>query len=535
MITKNIAEIMQNHVLLEIESIDRMYLNGYVPLVQSEGGAAAFIRKHLGKPFASTAAVAPMSRQFVKNIEDFAHENGIEIVSFKKSERKDDVMKERLTKFQKAEGVVFIGKAQEKANLFRTVNRKNPETGKPYPWLVRGTAMPNHFYFYIVDGDFGPLFIKFCSYFPYAVKFCINGHEWVKRQLAKQGISYVALDNGILSCDDPEYLQNQCQQLDAQKIEAVFRKWLSRLPHPFGSEHKAAGYQYCLSIIQAEFSLTQVFDQPRTGRQFFEEVIRENIDLGRPEMVQLIFGRRITRRTPSTFRTRIVTQGVTPTLNVAYKKSKIKQYHKEGRALRTETTINDTRDFQIGRMLKNLDALRQIGFTANRRLLNVQTVSHDCTIGEKRFASLIRPSVNQGQRVPALPFGNSRVQALMHTLCLFALLPNGFLNREVRETTSQLLSSGLANNYSPGKMTYDLRRLRLHGLIQRIPGSNRYRVTDDGVRASLFFTRAHARFFRAAFSPSTCTDEKPKNASVQALRKAHVAVDRLIEEVRLCV
>jgi hypothetical protein len=140
-----------------------------------------------------------------------------------------------------------------------------------------------------------------------------------------------------------------------------------------------------ISILQAEFSLTQVLDRPVTGRIFFEEVIRENLDIGRPDQVQLIFDRRVTRRTPGKFRTRVITDGIVPSLHVDYKNSRIEQYHKEGRALRTETTINNTRDFGIGKLLKNLPELRQIGFQANRRLLDVQTVSHDCSIGEDAF------------------------------------------------------------------------------------------------------------------------------------------------------
>lgn len=274
-----------------------------------------------------------------------------------------------------------------------------------------------------MDEDFGPLFIKFCSYFPYAAKVCLIGHEWVKRQLAKEGIAFEALDNGVLSCDNPARLQALCDALDSAKIEAVFRKWLSKLPHPFRPEDRAAGYRYALSILQAEFSLTQVLDFPRTGRQFFEQIIRENLDLGRPDRVQLIFGRRITRRTPGTFRTRVLTEGVTPSVNVQYKHSKIKQYHKEGRALRTETTINDTYDFRIGRTLCNLPALREIGFTANRRLLDVQTLSHDCSLGEDRFQAVIRPTVTDGQRASALPFGDPRVLALCHALCCSGYSP----------------------------------------------------------------------------------------------------------------
>ncbi len=304
MIAKNVAELIRDHVVLEVESLDRLYLNGYVPGLQSEGGFVHFVRSHLGYPIASTAVIAPMTEAFVRSIERFAQERRIDVVAFEKGQRKDDVAKEYLARCAFSEGVLFIGKAQEKASVFRTTGRKHPETGQRYPWITRGSALPNHYYFYLLDEDFGPLFIKFCSYFPYAVKVCLNGHEWVKRQLAKEGIAFTALDNGVLWCENPQRLQQLCAELDAEKIEAVFGKWLARLPHPFRPEDRQAGYRYALSILQAEFSLTQVLDCPRTGRQFFEEVIRENLDLGRPDRVQLIFGRKVTRRTPGTFRTR---------------------------------------------------------------------------------------------------------------------------------------------------------------------------------------------------------------------------------------
>jgi hypothetical protein len=194
----------------------------------------------------------------------------------------------------------------------------------------------------------------------------------------QKGIAFEALDNGVLRCKDPGRLQAICDGLSAARIDGLLRKWLRKLPPPFTPADRRAGYRYEISILQAEFSLTQVLDRPVTGRVFFEEVIRENLDLGRPSQGQLIFDRKISRRTPGRFRTRVITEGVIPSLHIDYKNTRSKQYHKEGRALRTETTINDTRDFSIGKRLKNLPALRQIGFRANRRLLDVQKISHDC-------------------------------------------------------------------------------------------------------------------------------------------------------------
>jgi hypothetical protein len=344
---RSAAEVLAEHVTLEVECIDRMYLNVYVPKLQFVGGVVFFLRQHRGQPFASSALLEPISREFIAELYRFAADEGVPIVDFAKGQRKDDLAHEFLAGFEGDEGVLFVGRAQEKAPVFRTEKRRNPVTGATYPWIVRTTAMVNHFYIYAVDADFGPFFIKFCSYFPYTAKLCLNGNEWAKRQVAKAGIGFEALDNGFAACEDPERLQRTCDRLDPARIDRLLRKWLARLPHPFSAADRRAGYRYDISVLQAEFSLTQMLDRPSSGRAFFETIIAENLDVGRPDRVSLIFDRRILNRrrhpTPSRFRTRVFTQGVTPSLHVEYKHTRIKQYHKEARALRTETTINDTR------------------------------------------------------------------------------------------------------------------------------------------------------------------------------------------------
>ena len=409
-----------------------------------------------------------MTEAFVRNIDHFINHEGVDLIAFQKWQRKDDVTQKYLRRFTQCEGVLYVGKAQEKARVMRTERRRSRHTGGTYPWIVESTAMVNHYYFYCVDEDFGPFFLKFCSYLPYNAKLCINGHEYLKRQLAKRGVAFEALDNGIKSCADPKLMQRVCDELSACKIDRLLRKWLKRLPHPFPPRDRAAGYRYDLSILQAEFSLTQVLDQPVTGRIFFEEVIRENLDIGRPSQVSLVFDRKVSRRTPGRFRTRVITDGVVPSLHVDYKKTRIKQYHKEGQALRTETTINDTRDFAIGRRIENLPELRKIGFAANRRLLDVQRIGHDCFIGEASFQDLQRPITVNDQRAAALRFADPRVQALLNVLLLFLLVQGTFTHKDVREHLAPLLGKK-PSQLTPGRITYDLRRLRLHGLTERIP------------------------------------------------------------------
>ena len=290
--------------------------------MQTGAGTAHFFRKVRGNPVPSSALMEPMTRRFVRALERYAADAGVDLVRFERFERKDDRTKTYLRGFAGTEGVLYIGKAQEKARVVRTERREDPVHG-PYPWLASSTAMVNHYYVYLVDEDFGPLFLKFCSYFPYNAKLCINGHEYLKRQLAKEGIAFEALDNGVLSCADPARMRQLADGLATAKIDALLRKWLARLPHPFTAADRQAGIRYDVSVLQTEFALTQVHDRPVQGRVFFEQVMRENLDLGRPDHVQLIFDRRVTGRTPSRYRTRVTTDGVIPSLHVDYKHSRI--------------------------------------------------------------------------------------------------------------------------------------------------------------------------------------------------------------------
>jgi len=499
-LTHSLAQLQKEHVVMELECIDRMYLNPYVPQLTSEGGIAAFCRGYLGHRFASTKQAVEMTRHFVQSIQAFIEREGLELVRFQKGQRKDQVLQQKLRQFKKEEGVIFVGVAQEKVRLPRTTRKALPGGGT-IPWIMYSTAMVNVYYFYCRDKDFGPFFLKFCSYFPYPAKLCLNGHEYLKCQLNQRDIEFQAMDNGLLSCADLKAAQRLSDGLSHSKIETFFRKWLARLPHPYSAPDRKAGYRYDLSVLQAEFSLTQVWDRPVHGRCFFEEVIRENIDLGRPEQVQLIFARKMQRKTATDgrCRTRIITEGVVPSLHVYYKNTHLKQYHKEGRGLRTETTINNTYDFGVGRRLKNLPALRQIGFAANRRVLEVERLTHDCHIGAEAFDKLQKPAEVDGQHVSALPFGQQRVQALLAVLVLFCLQPEGFRNRQLRPLLAQLLGIS-ESQISPGRMSYDLRRLRLHGLIQRIAKTQRYRPTPFGLRTALFYSRVYQRLLRRGLS-----------------------------------
>ena len=303
----------------------------------------------------------------METVKAWASRQGIPLVHFEHGERKDEVANRWRRQRGVRDQVVFIGVAQEKAPTFSA-----RQEGRTFDYDRDKTVYVNHYSFYIDDEDFGPIFLKVCSYAPWSLKLCLNGHAWAQRPLEKQGIAFETLDNGFRSCAEAKKLQETCDRLGPEDIDRLLRKWLDHLPLPLSPQDREAGYDWQLSIWQMEVSLTQIFDRPQRGREFFEEVMRDNLDLGRPDRLQLIFERRVTKATPGPFRTRVMQEGVHPSLHIQYKNFDLKQYFKEGRGLRTEGTFRNPKDFEVNKGLANLPYLQRLGrhikpATAGRR------------------------------------------------------------------------------------------------------------------------------------------------------------------------
>jgi hypothetical protein len=228
----------------------------------------------------------------------------------------------------------------------------------------------------------------------------------------------------------------------------------------------------------------------------------------------------------------VITEGVTPSLHVDYKRSRIKQYHKEGRALRTKTTINDPRDSGIGKRLSNLPALWRIGFQANRRLVDVQRISQDCAVGEDAFKGINEPVEIDGQRASGLRFADVAVQALLSSLLVFRLLPRGFSNRDLRDHWAPLLGKS-PDDMTLGQMSYHLRRLRLHGLIKRITRTHRYQVTRQGACAALFLTRTYNRLLRPGLAQIVPIEVLDDSELRRGFDQIDAVIQRWIEKAKV--
>jgi len=358
----------------------------------------------------------------------------------------------------------------------------------------------------------------------------LNGHSWAQRQLVKAGITYQAADNMFLSCEDPVALQRTCDRLGTGAVKDFFWRWQQRLPSPFTREDLRAGYIHDLAFRQFEVSDTRVFDRPQCGRAVFEGVIRDHLDVGRPDSVELVFSRKITKQTRGVFRTRVITKGVEPHVTATYKSSRIKQYFKEHKALRTETTINDTRDFGIGRRVlkENWRALRSVGDHANMRLLDAQAQDANPGLDVVTSERVTRPSTSDnGLYAPSLRFGDPRVMSVLIALCRFSRVLAGFTNASLCTLVNGILDC----DYTSRQATYDLKRLVRNGLIERIDGTHRYQLTPLERRVAVLFTKTYGRVLTpglAALNPDLPPQLGQRSPLAIAWRKLDQALDEYI-------
>ncbi|MGH9338800.1 MAG: hypothetical protein ACRD1R_04235 [Acidobacteriota bacterium] len=526
----SLAQLLEGHVRLDCECFDRLYLNVYQPKLQTPGGVVYFLHDHRGNPIPSPALFRPMGDAYRKSVSKFAEDAGIEMIRFKAGDRKIDVVTPYLEKAT-SPGVVVIGQAQEVQRVtVGTDLRRHPETGCPHYSFNKVDRRVTVYYFYAQDQQWGPSFLKMCAYFPYPAKMWCNGHEWVKAQLRSKGIGFTALANGFACVDDHRELKRLCDMLGPRQVQDLFERWMARVPLPFDAADFEAGYIWEASMNQIEFSRTLVLDRPARARAFFDRVIESSATLGRPSEIELIFDRRVQKNTPGMFLTKVVNEGVEPRVSIFYKNSRVKLYLKQGKGARIETVINNPTDIGVKRRIEHLGALGAICRQVNRRILDVCRVASAPDLSTSLFEQVALPDVSAGQRTVALRYGEIRVMALMAalTLCLHQI--QGFTNKGLRSLVATLIDKPFSMN----QMSYDLWRLRTNGLIERLPKTNTYVLTPNGIRVSLFYTKSYRRIIDPLFAAGgTGPQARAAPQLRDALRTIDQAVDRFAKEARI--
>lgn len=265
-----VNDVLVGHTVLDLSCLDRLYLSGFVQKLQTPGGVVYFLHEHRGLPIASPAVFEQISTRFRDGMRRFAVDNHIPVVRFRRQDRKAEVMRPHLDRAARSgrSQVAAIGVAQEFAVVWTARQRDTDPAKAPQFSFTKEQRRVTVFYVYVWDEDFGPAFIKICSYFPYPIKVWVNGHEWAKRQATQDGIAFTELSNGFATCEDPAALQAICDRLGPGAIRVFFERWLARLPLPLTEHDRAAGYWWDLTMRQVETSRTIVLEAPRHARSF---------------------------------------------------------------------------------------------------------------------------------------------------------------------------------------------------------------------------------------------------------------------------
>jgi hypothetical protein len=510
-----VNDVLDGQVKLDLQCLDRLYLHGYLGRLQVSGQLVQFL-KHRGYPIPSAACLQQIGDAFRRRVASFADANHIPVVPLKAADRNVEIMQPYLDAAARTgrSQVAAIGVAQEPQRVFIARKRDTDPSRCPQFSFDKKDRRVTVYYFYLWDAGFGPGFIKVCTYCPWPMKIWVNGHEWAKQQARKLGLGFTELSNGFAACDDAALLQRICDALQPGTIEVFFQRWLHRLPLPLGPGDRDAGWWWECSMAQVEVSRTIVFTQPRYARAFFDALVTDNLDLGRPDTIEIIFDRQVRADTVSEFKTKVVSRGTEVTVNAFYKHSRIKQYLKDGRALRIETVVNAPGDLGCQRRLHNLDELQARARAVNARVLQTERAGQACVLANPVFERIAHPSVDAGgRRATAMRFGDSRVQALAGALAVTLCAVTGITNRSLRALMTGLLGAP----YGMTQASYDLARLCRNGLITRRPHANTYDLTTDGLAFAIFYTKVHDRVLAPLFTAGQPQSPPQLQAALNAI------------------
>ena len=531
----NINDVLEGHVALEIECVDRLLLNAYVPRLQVPGQVVRFLCGHLGHPIPSPALLGKIGDRFRAETRRFARDRGIPVLQLASpdrsrwDDRKLDHVRPHLEAAEREGrfGVVAVVVAEEFQRVWIARNRseKPGVASLDFFWQKRRVGA---YYFYILDPEFGPAFIKICTYGP-VVREGLGQRARVGQTPSRprRGSRSRRCPTGSRPAIGARTVAGDLRQLRPRARAGVLRS-LDH-PDPDAAHHRGS---CCRVLVGALDAPGRDVPHDRVRRPAPRTIVlrsawcRTTSGSAAPKKSRWSSPDSCRRPTQHRYQTRIFTTGTEIRIDFRYKHSRVKQYLKDGRALRIETVINRPDDLDVKRRLQHLPELIDKARAVNQRLLMIEQAGQSCAIGSALFERIHQPYHQEGQRTGALRFGDERATALAGALCTVLGAVTGFQNKSLRP----LVAGHLDQPYTQSKMSYDLRRLRLHGLIQRIPRKNTYVLTPDGIRVAVFYTKLRNRLLR----PLLDADKPPAKTEIrQALRTLENAVADYIQTARL--
>jgi hypothetical protein len=530
-----LSELLGSHVQFGYTCWDRIVVNGYLDRLQRPENVVYFFREVMGAPSVTPEVLASRTGPYRAWLNRHAEEHGIPVLAAPKGARKEAVVAPYYERLTGEAGVACILTSLEQGRTFVSYEpRYPPPSGDPTYRQIRACRKRFlHCYCYVLDPIMGPMSVRIGTFLPFTVACYLNGHAFVARELARQGVAFTRDDNAILAVADPAALEAAAARLTPRLLEQRCDYWVRRLAPTFGAAERAAPpLHYRYSVAQIELATDVIFKRAAPLKALFRRAVELGILVGGADRVTHLFGKRITRR----YRGRLETvlthaNDGQPSLRAYYRSSFVKQYEKGGRLLRTETCLNDTHHLGIGRGLEHLPELQERLLATNTRYLEAQAELLASTVDAGDLAALAQPRRVGRRRVPGLKLEDDRVIRLLDVL----LLPGTFVaDWTAREVHARLLARHrLAEaDYRFGQLRYDLGKLRAHRLVERIGTSRRYRLTTRGLKLGVLLVKLRTRLLGPlATLAAGATPRRPRRTP-STVEAAFRQVDRALDQLR---
>jgi hypothetical protein len=509
-------------IQLHYSCFDRILLNVCVQLLQIPVNIVCFFRDQRQQAI-DRNTFRTISRHYHDWVEALAQQHHIPLVRATdfKEERRENWTEGSFQRRQGQPGIAVILKSRENARLAVAQGKH----GKPHIEVLN--RFVEQYYFYLDDPAFGRAFFRICPYFPHNSRLCINGHEWLARQLTREGIAFQQCGNAFLDCADPTRLQALADQFSHEHIIPFAHRWLAQLVPTFtAAELRRQGYGFRLFVSQAEYCHNVIFHERAALDRLHERLLDHNRTIGRPDRLAYIYGRRFTEKTVEGIKTKITDyQESSPVIRSEFKSTSLKQYVRDHRLLRTEATTNFTPNLGVNKGVANLPRLREVLQRGTERYLEVQQDVLDTFVDRGQLQRLQEPTVSpSGRRTPGLKLTDRRLLAVMSALVCFRFLAGGgtFRTKDVLADVVKVLGEA-ATTYRLAQLRYDLAKLLAKGLVLRVAGTQTYQLTPEGFRLSVLYLK----LFHKIYAPLTAGTVAAVPGDARLPEEKRCALDRL--------
>ena len=527
----------QHNIKFRYRCFDRLLLNGCIQSFLDGARAQGFFWVYRKVYPVSRKVLREVASQYHNWAQHSAQKWGVEIIEDPKG-RRDKFVNPYFEKAQ-PDQVVLIIKAREPAGIMTAIGAgKKWHLETKYRWVKQ-------YNFYIQDAEWGPIFVRVCPYFPFSTRICLNQHYWLAEKMKQAGIRFTQTGNAFRRCSDPAALQEMADSLTANDLLRCGHKWINRLiPFFRPSERREHGCWHQLFFSQVEYCDNLIFRRRAALDQLGDRLLDANRNLGRPDKLTVIFGRRISKRYSGKLQTEIEDLHLgNPVMRSYYKNGFAKHYVRDHDVLRFETASNDVKgDYGINKAVQNLVPLREKLQGITERYQNVQQDILETFLDRGELTKLGEPTLlPNGKRIPGLKLDHPRQLAVMSSLVRFSHVAAGdtFTTAELQAAAAGAL--GISIEELPlGGLRYELWKLRAKGLIEKLPHSRRYRLLPNGYRICLLFLKLFDKIYAPLTAgllhpypgDRTITDDRLHQLD-RLYRSVAAALDELVAAVGL--